>query len=183
MASLFISCAIKSSFLPIPSVSSNVSRICEMWLFKRTVSSSVQILSAYKITSAAILFSSTGTSKSSWILSSSFLRYSSTICGERSSTCPTSVSMPESLFKISFFKFSPSVVRVSTNCANAPSNAICRPLHKASSSSGFSSIVNTSGQCANVETRISLSIPNDSSICLKYLMYSAASVSLYLSAA
>jgi len=170
----------KSSLRPIPSFSSNVALICWIWLFNRTTSSSVQILSAYRITSAARRFSSICVSASnSATFSSSFCRYSATICGERSSTAETSCSRNVSFARISFFRFSPSVILVSTNCVKAPSSAFFSPFQSSSSSSTCSSIVRTSGNLASADTLMSFSSPNSSSICLKYFIYSAAINGLY----
>ena len=57
-ASRFISCAMKSILRPTPSFSSRIFLIPWMWLRRRTVSSSLQILSEKSIPSAAIQESS-----------------------------------------------------------------------------------------------------------------------------
>ena len=180
LASRFISCAMKSSFRPIPSDSSSVSRIWEIWLFKRTTSSSVQILSANKITSAAIRLSSICTSpSSSRTFSSSFARYCAAISGECASIPAIRTSIPESFARISFFKCSPSVALAATNCSNAPSRTVLRPFHSSSSSTVCSSIVSTSGHRANVARLRWSSRPNSSAICRRYFTYSPASAALY----
>ena len=59
LASRFIACARKSSVRPMGPPAVSAWRTASMWLFKRTVSSSVQILSANTATSVAMRLSST----------------------------------------------------------------------------------------------------------------------------
>ena len=105
------------------------------------------------------------------------------ISGERSSIASTNASNSSNFTLMSFFRFSPSTILVSTNCVNAPSKAFFNPFQSSSSFSGCSSIVSTSGQRDKVETRISFSNENASSICLKYCRYSSANAALYFNAA
>ena len=154
-----------------------------MWLFRRTTSSSVQILSAKITTSAAIRPSSIWVSaRSSLTFSSNLARYSATISGERTSMHATFSDIPSNLAMISFFRFSPSIPLVSTNCFSAPSSAFFNPFHSSSSSADCSSIVRTSGHLDTVDTRISFSRPKVSSIFLNASRYSFARDSLYFRA-
>ena len=158
LASRFISCAIKSSLRPIPPSSFKQLFAWSIWLLKRTVSSSTQILSAYKITSAAILFSSNGFSpRSSVTFCSNLPRYSFIICGLRASIKSTSPAILSSLSSKSFFKCSPSVMRAATNCSHAAHTAFSIKCHSSSSSTLTSSVVMTSGYLESAETVISLS--------------------------
>ena len=176
LASRFISCARKSSFLPILPPAISVLFVVSIWLRSLTSSSSTHTLSAKIVTSVRSLPSSTVVSpSSSFTRSSSFWRYSAIIWGERSVMKSTSFSMPSSLLIKSSLKCSPSVILVCTNISQAPFRALCSSFHSSSSSMSCSSITNTSGYLDKVDTRISQSKSKSLAICFRYPRYSAAS--------
>ena len=148
---------------------------CSIWLLNLTVSSSTHILSAYIITSVAILLSSIVVSpRSSFTLLSNLLRYSFITSGLLFSTNATSSSMWSNFPKRSFLRFSPSRILVLTNCSKAAFIASSIKCHSSSSSSCTSSIVITSGNLARPPTVISFLRLYFSDILLNIAIYSSA---------
>ena len=131
-------------------------RSCEMWLRKRTVSSSTAILSAKMAASVNRRCSST------WVLPSnssirflSFSLYSRTVCGERSSTNETQSRMVSARERISARSFSPSVSRIVRKRSTAREATLCTAVQIRSSSAGAFCKVKTSGKRDKSDTEIS----------------------------
>ena len=146
LASLFISCAIKSSLLPTVPPFSKSSRIALIWLSSLTSSSSTHTLSAKTVTSWAIRDSSIWlSSNSSWILFVIFSLYSATITGDFSVINLTFSIIPSSFEIKSTCKRLPSSSLVSISLRTASSIALITKASIVSSSSCAFSIVTTSG--------------------------------------
>ena len=127
--------------------------IAFMWLKSLTTSSSTHILSANKVTSVAILFSSIlAPLKSSLTFKVSLLLYSSNTCGYLSLIL-SAVSVKSSSFEfISVKSFSPSDSLVVKNTLQASSNTLKSWLFTFSSSSLGSSMLITSGSVKRCDT-------------------------------
>ena len=137
LASRFISCTRKSSFLPTASPEDNMVFICPKWLLNRTVSSAMATLSAKIAASVRSLCSSIFTSPNiSWRRAKSFSLYSFSVCGERSSIFSTIERIVSALDRTSSSSFFPSASRMAIKEAKAWSRTTFTAFHTFSSSSG-----------------------------------------------
>ena len=145
--SRFSSCVKKSSLRPTGSSSSRMERYWATWLCRRTVSSSMAVLSA-KIAASVTMRASSMLRSSS----SSFRRvYSRSVyaCTRPALFCSiwaTSVSIAAKRFSTSVRSFSPSTARMETNAATACWATCSTSAHRVSGSAGAAVWVNTSGK-------------------------------------
>ena len=149
MDSRFSSCVKKSSLRPTGSSSARISRYCATWLCRRTVSSSMAVLSAKRAASVTRRLSSILRSpKSSCRRAYSLSLYACTRPALPCSILATSSSMVSRRPATSALSFSPSAARIATKASTACNATLCTSCHSSSSLVGAAVWVRTSGKRA-----------------------------------